>query len=91
MLGRYGEDVQVLMVNYQETYETAAGFAAESGIESPVLLDDGEHYSHYAQAAGFGYAPFPLHVVVDQEGVITYLARQYDSSALFDALDQTLE
>lgn len=88
---RYGDDVQVLMVNTDEPYETAWQFAYNSGVTSPVLLDEGGAvYGSYDLTAQQAYAPFPVHVVVDPEGTITYLNRQYDASALTYALDQAL-
>ncbi len=87
----YGEEVQVLLVNVEESEEMAYTFAIEADISGiPVLLDEhGGLYRSYS-SAGQGYAPFPLQVIVDQGGVITYIARQHDVAAVRAELDRLL-
>ena len=36
------------------------------------------------------YAPFPLQVVIDQDGMIQYLAFQYDAEAVRRVIDSLL-
>lgn len=79
-------------MNVEESADEAYTFAENSGVTSPVLLDsDGSTYRDYDTSRLPAYAPFPLHVVVDADGTIRYLARQYDSQALFEALDSVVE
>ena len=65
----------------------------EAGIEGiPVLLDAASNtYESYYVPSQQAYAPFPLQVIVDQEGVITYIARQHDVDAVRAELDRLLE
>jgi hypothetical protein len=84
------EDVVVWLINSGDSYDTAWTFIDGAGIEAPCLLD-----SAATMINGYGfpddaYAPFPRHVVVNREGVITYLATQYDANALLAAIDDAL-
>lgn len=80
-------------MNAGEELSDAQAFTDEAGIEGlPVLLDsDLSHYNGYYVPGQNGYAPFPLQVIVDQDGVITYVARQHDVSAVRAELDRLLE
>ncbi len=79
-------------MNYEESFDVAYGFASESGIESPVLLDsEGTYYNSYDMSRFQAYAPFPQHIIVDADGLIQYTNRQYDADAMFDVLDTLVE
>ncbi|MFT5584649.1 MAG: peroxiredoxin [Cognaticolwellia sp.] len=79
------------LVNAGEDYATAYGFIDElqvSGI--PILLDEQEtYYKPYAMEVP-GYAPFPLQVVIDRDGEIVYLSKQYDVDAAVAAIEAAL-
>ena len=63
----------------------------EGGLTSPVLLDsDGAVYRSYDTSALGGYAPFPMQIVIDREGTIVYMARQYDADAIQLAIESAL-
>ncbi len=60
-------------------------------LTSPVLLDaDGSVYRSYDTSALGGYAPFPLQILVDRQGRIVYMARQYNADAVRDAIEAAL-
>jgi len=77
-------------VNVGESAELAAAFAEQAGVSSPVLLDSESRWHISYGGMDEGYAPFPLQIVVDREGVITYIGRQYDVSAVRRAVDEAL-
>ncbi len=76
-------------MNPRDAMETAYDWLGASSISLPCALDTDETiYRSYGD--GDNFAPFPLHVVLDGDGVITYLAWQYDHDALTTALDAAL-
>lgn len=79
----------VWLVDAGDDYDTAWEFIDEAGTSLPCLLDlDEDVYSVYEKKGeDDGYAPFPLQVVIDREGVITYLEYQYDAERLTAAID----
>lgn len=67
-------------------------FVEEAGVTSPVLLDsDGGVYRSYDTTALGGYAPFPLQILIDRDGKIVYMARQYNADAVKAAIEAALE
>lgn len=80
-----------MLVNPQDSYETAYEWLGDNGVRLLNLLDPGG--SIYRSYGGIpdAYAPFPLQVVVDQEGVIRYLSGQNDTAAVRAAIDLLLE
>lgn len=47
-------------------------------------------YRSYARSDE-AYAPFPIQVVIDQNGTIQYLSYQYDADAVRIVIDSLLE
>ena len=63
----------------------------DPGVRIPVLLDTGGgQYLSYLYDGIEPWAPFPIHVVIDQEGVIRYLDFQNDPPALRAVVDGLL-
>ena len=58
-------------------------------VSLPTLLDAQPLYQPYSQQPG-GYAPFPVQVVVDQNGIVQYVAHQYDAEAVRAVIDDIL-
>jgi peroxiredoxin len=77
------DDVRVWLVSAGDPYEQALAYLQEAGTTLPCLLDTDESlYRRYDRREGGEiHAPFPLQVVIDREGRITYLANQYDADA----------
>lgn len=90
--GYYSEDdVEVWLVNPEDDLEDSFSFVGDAGVTLPVLLDvGGDSYRGYPIGSGDPYAPFPLQVVIDEEGVIRYLAFQHDPTALRAVVDGLL-
>lgn len=81
----------MVLVNPEDSYDTAWRWLGENGVGLLNLLDPGG--SIYRSYGGIpdAYAPFPLQVVVDQEGVVRYLSGQNDTAAVRAAIDALLE
>jgi len=79
-------------VNPQDGPERTADFLAGGGVGLPALFDTGGLlYRSYPRAEAEGFGPFPVHVVIDQGGVIRYLSFQYDAVALRALIDELVE
>jgi len=84
-----GEGLVSWLVNPGEPAEVAMEFALEADTPLPVLLDeDMSLYDSYPQERAT--PPFPVHVVIDREGVVRYLGRSYDAAALREALQAAI-
>lgn len=84
-----GEDLVVWLVNVKESQQQAWDFIDGADIAVPCLMDEeGEFYDGYARPPSSG--PFPLDVVVDRDGRITYLSGDYDAPALRAAIEAAL-
>lgn len=58
----------------------------------PCLLDsDGRYYASYPIELEDDYAPYPVDVVIDREGVIRYVTNTYDAEALKEIIRQALD
>ncbi len=81
-----------MLVNTGDTFDDAYEFVGEAGVTLPVLLDaDNEVYDSYNRfEAEKGYAPYPLQILIDEDGVIRYLNNQYDASAVRAEIDALL-
>lgn len=55
------------------------------------MLDNGGALYRSYSGLGPGYAPFPLQVVIDQDGTIQMLTNQYDPEAVRRVIDELLE
>ena len=62
---------------------------ASAEVRLTTLLDGEEVYRSYPRGAD-AYAPFPLQLVIDPDGVVRYLAYQYDAEAVRAAIDEAL-
>lgn len=79
------------LVNVGEDFGTAYSFIDTLEVRGlPILLDEQEtYYKPYAMEVP-GYAPFPLQVVIDRNGEIVYLSKQYDVDAAVAAIEAAL-
>ena len=88
--GFAGEDLVPFLVNVDEPVEDVWAFLAEAGETPTCLLDEGGAVFSSYSVYGAG-AAYPLEIVVDREGVITYASRSYDAAALRDAIRAALD
>jgi len=83
----------VWLLNTIDPLDTVRTFGDEAGIEGVMLYDANEPYSRYYaidSGSGHPYAPYPLQVVIDRDGVIQLISHQYDAAALNNTLDAIL-
>jgi len=85
--------VDVWLVDVQDSFELSYAWVVEAGITLPVLLDgEGSAYWSYDHGeAGLVSAPYPVHVVVDGEGVIRLFSRESELDLVIDAVQAALE
>jgi len=79
-------------VDVEDSFEASYAWIGEAGVTLPVLLDsDKRLYDGYSLSeSGFSNSPYPLHVVVDGDGVITYLRRDNQPELVRDAIERAL-
>ena len=68
-----------------QSSEIIEQFVEQAGVTFPVGLDRGtadRATSYGAFLEGNGLSPFPLDVVIDRQGVVRYVSRQYDPEVL---------
>ena len=61
-------------------------FADKLGVTFPAGLENTGNYRRFAENF-CGSNPFPIDVIVDRDGTIAYVAREYDP----DAMDAVIE
>jgi peroxiredoxin len=88
-----GESVDVWLIDVEDSFEQSYAWIGDAGVTLPVLLDlDRALYDSYSpQESGESHSPFPVHVVVDGQGVITYLARDNQPEAVRAAIQTALD
>jgi len=82
----------VWLLNTEDDYETVLDFATSAHITLPMLYDAKAPYHRYyaVDDGGEPWAPYPLQVIVDRDGVIRYISHQYDALAVQRTLDTIL-
>ena len=92
----FGEHVIVRLVNAGESLEAVMDYAQDTGVGLPILVDapldncyqppegDASVYAHFLKRVGdpLQDPPFPMHVVIDGDGVMTYLRRAHQPDDL---------
>ncbi len=71
-----------------ETTATLGAFVEQTGVSFPILRGD-DTYFDYADPEG-AISPFPLDVIVDRDGNIAYLRREFDADAMLLTIDRLL-
>ncbi|MGH1340905.1 MAG: hypothetical protein ACRBN8_05105 [Nannocystales bacterium] len=71
-----------------ESASTLAGFVGQTGVSFPILRDDTTYFD-YADPDN-AISPFPLDVIVDRDGTIAYLRREFDADAMVMTIDRLL-
>ena len=84
--------VDVWLVDVQDEFEQSYGWIGSAGVTLPVLLDKTKalYDSYSLSEAGMSSSPFPLHVVIDGDGVITYLSKDNQPELVRDAIEDAL-
>ena len=66
-------------------------FVANLHVTFPIGLEDPSTKTYAALTQNFkGSNPFPVDVVVDKDGMITYIAREYDPDGITAAVEAAL-
>ena len=71
-----------------ESADTIEGFIEQTGVTFPILRGD-TTYRNYANPDG-AISPYPLDVIIDREGRITYLRHEYDGDAMVAEVERLL-
>jgi hypothetical protein len=64
-------------------------FTEHLGVTFPVGLEESGSYRRFAENFA-GANPFPVDVIVDRDGTIAYIAREYDPAAMEDVITRLL-
>ncbi len=75
-------------MNVGEGLSPSYDFVGAAGVTAPCLLDDGALYDSYPRE--IEYAPFPMQVLIDADGAITYIGETYDVDRLRAAIEAVL-
>jgi len=65
-------------------------FAEHLGVTYPVGVEETANYVEY-QRNFRGNNPFPTDIIVDRDGRIAYIAREYDPGAMTAVIDRLLK
>lgn len=67
-------------------------FLEQTGATFPVgwELGGASSYSQFRVSGGNSISPFPLDVVIDRDGVVRYVNREYEPAAMQAAIDAAL-
>ena len=69
-----------------DTTAIVQAFVDQTGVTFPVGWDATGSYFDFPNEGAI--SPFPLDVVVDREGRIAYISREYDAEALRQVVEQ---
>ncbi|MEM6295661.1 MAG: hypothetical protein AAGA54_30590 [Myxococcota bacterium] len=69
--------------------DTVGAFAEQTGVTFPLLLGDTTRGSLAFSEASI--SPYPLDVILDRDGTIRYLRREFDVQAMQATLEQLLD
>lgn len=73
-----------------ETAGIVRNFIRQTGITFPVAFDHKGSYRSFRGLGGAGLAPFPLDVIIDQQGRIAYVSRKYEAKRMTTVIDRLL-
>ncbi len=66
-------------------------FREQSGITFPIARTTNRSYSSFTQGSSLGsISPFPLDVLIDKNGDIAYLSREYEPVELQRIIESAL-
>ena len=90
---KYGDRIAVIAIDANgDSVDGVRNFVANLRLSFPIGLEDPATRTYAALNRQFrGANPFPVDVVVDQEGRIAYIAREYDPAAIAAVIDDLLQ
>lgn len=89
----YGGDVALVAINpdpddYTQIDRVKA-FCDDIGVSFPVGIEETETYDLFRQSFE-GANPYPIDVIVDKQGIIRFVAREYDPSRMKEVVEELL-
>jgi hypothetical protein len=89
----YGDELAMVAIDsdpedYTQIDEVKA-FCEDIGVTYPVGVEETETYELFSQSFE-GANPFPIDVIVDKQGIIRYVAREYDPVRMKEVIDELL-
>lgn len=89
----YGGDVALVAINpdpddYTQIDRVKA-FCDDIGVSFPVGVEETESYDLFRQSFA-GANPYPIDVIVDKQGIIRFVAREYDPTRMKAVVDELL-
>ena len=80
----------VLLANAGNSISVIERFLGRARTDIPSIMDETESiYRTYDVPPN--YAPYPRQIIIDQNGVIRYLAAQYDAPEVLRRIEELLE
>ncbi len=75
-----------------ENIDAVASFVANQGITYTVAVEESAVTPTYSTIEGVydGANPYPVEILVDRQGTIRYISREYDPSSLHDKVQELL-
>jgi len=83
----------MLGVNVEDQYDQLVSWLdGLGGVSYTILLDQyGQVETEYNIQCTDAYAPYPREVIIDQDGIITYTACEYDSDRVEAEIESLLD
>lgn len=69
--------------------EKVKAFCDDIGVTYPVGVEETETYELFSQSFE-GANPYPIDVIVDKQGIIRYVAREYDPARMQEVIEELL-
>jgi peroxiredoxin len=92
LVTKYGNKVEVIAINANgDAVDGVQRFVSNLHVTYPVGLEDPSTKTYSALTQNYkGSNPFPVDVVIGKDGIITYIAREYDPDGIAAAVDAAL-
>ena len=89
---KYGDKVEVIAINANgDPMDGVQRFVSNLHVTYPVGLEDPSTKTYAALVQNYkGSNPFPVDVVIGKDGLITYIAREYDPDGIIAAVEAAL-
>ena len=65
-------------------------FIGQTGVTFPLANALDNSYNQFRASGGDGISPYPLQVLVDGDGIVQYINREFDSTQLQASIEQVL-
>lgn len=90
---QYGDDLAIVAIDSDpDDYtqiDAVKAFCEDIGVTYPVGVEETETYELFSQSFD-GANPYPIDVIVDKQGIIRYVAREYDPARMKEVVEELL-